>query len=242
LFIGPNLINFAEIKKFEMKVAILVAMDKELSLLLSVMGDSNEVRIGKNVYYRGEIGGKEIIAGKCGIGKVNAALRTQLLLQEVAPDLVINSGVAGGASAKMKVGDILVADKVAYHDVWCGPGTVYGAADGYPQYFIPWNEAIEKSGKIESKVKKGLICSGDKFIHTADEVAEIRSHFPEVLAVDMESAAIAQTCVSEEIPFVIIRVMSDTPGEGDNIEQYKDFWGEAPKKTFECVEQLIMKL
>ena len=222
-----------------MKVCILVAMDKELSLLLSVMAAHKEIEIGGDTYYTGEIGGKEVVAGKCGIGKVNSALRTLKLIREISPDLIINSGVAGGASPKIHIGDVLVADRVAYHDVWCGPGTVYGAADGYPEFFIPWDKALDKVAEMNGDVKTGLICSGDKFIHTAEEVKEIRSHFPDALAVDMESASIAQTCMSEGIPFVIVRVMSDTPGEGDNVEQYKDFWGIAPEKTFECVGRLI---
>lgn len=225
-----------------MKIAILVAMDKELDLLLSIMPGAQEIEIGKSKYHSGIIGNHEIIAGKCGIGKVNAAVNTYKLLGATHPDLVINSGVAGGASNRLKIGDVLVADKVAYHDVWCGPGTVYGAADGFEEFFLPDASLVKKTDTIESPVNHGLICSGDKFIHSAEEVKEISSHFPEVLAVDMESASIAQVCTMEGVPFLIVRVMSDTPGEGDNVEQYKDFWKDAPRKTFECVRELIEKL
>ena len=180
-----------------------------------------------------------MVAGKCGIGKVNAALNTYRLIENIHPDLVINSGVAGGASAKIRIGDVLIADRIAYHDVWCGPGTEYGAADGYERFFLPPSDVLDKCRENGMEAVYGLICSGDKFIHTAEEVAEIRSRFPEVLAVDMESAAIAQTCKMCGVPVMIVRVMSDTPGEGDNISQYKDFWSDAPKKTFHCVEQII---
>lgn len=222
-----------------MRIAILAAMDKELNLLLSIMPGHEIIEIEGIRYYKGEIAGKEIIAGKCGIGKVNSALNTYRLIQSVKPDLVINSGVAGGASSKIRIGDVLIADKIAYHDVWCGPGTVYGAADGYPQYLIPSSEIVDKCRVSESEAVFGLICSGDKFISEAEEVKEIRSRFPDVLAVDMESASIAQTCELCKVPFIIVRVMSDTPGEGDNISQYKDFWGVAPQKTFSCVERII---
>lgn len=225
-----------------MRIAILAAMDKELSLLLSIMPGYEEIEIEGRKYYRGNIGGKEIVAGKCGIGKVNAALNTYRLIEAVRPDLVINSGVAGGASSEIHIGDVLIADKVAYHDVWCGPGTEYGAADGFQQYFYPSKEIIENCRAEEDKAVFGLICSGDKFISRAEEVKEIRSHFADVLAVDMESASIAQTCEICNVPFLIVRVMSDTPGEGDNISQYKDFWGDAPKKTFACVERIIKSL
>lgn len=225
-----------------MRIAILVAMDKELSLLLHAMPEYKEEKIGENIYYRGEIGSKEVIAGKCGIGKVNSALRTAALLREVKPDLVLNSGVAGGADASMSVGSVLIADKVAYHDVWCGPGTEYGAADGMPVYLMPDPESLDEAKRIFSDtdgIRYGLICSGDKFIHLAEEVKEIKGHFPEALAVDMESASIGQTCIMAGVPFLIVRVMSDTPGSGDNLSQYKNFWGEAPSKTFDCVRRLI---
>lgn len=225
-----------------MRIAILVAMDKELSLLMHAMPEYKEEKIGENIYYRGEIGGKEVVAGKCGIGKVNSALRTAALLREVKPDLVLNSGVAGGADASMSVGSVLIADKVAYHDVWCGPGTEYGAADGMPVYLMPDPESLDEAKRIFSDtdgIRYVLICSGDKFIHLAEEVKEIKGHFPEALAVDMESASIGQTCIMAGVPFLIVRVMSDTPGSGDNLSQYKNFWGEAPSKTFDCVRRLI---
>ncbi len=225
-----------------MRIAILAAMDKELNLLLSIMPDYKEIDIDGRKYYMGKISGKEIIAGKCGIGKVNAAINTYRLIQAVNPDLVVNSGVAGGASKDIKIGDVLIADKVAYHDVWCGPGTEYGAADGFPQFFIPASSIVEKCKSTIPDAIFGLICSGDKFISTGDEVREIRHAFPNVKAVDMESAAIAQTCEICQVPFLIIRVMSDTPGEGDNISQYKDFWGVAPQRTFSCVEKVIEDL
>lgn len=223
-----------------MRIAILVAMDKELNLLLSVMQSYESINIKGKDYFKGKLGDKEIIAGKCGIGKVNAAVNTYCLIEAVKPDLVINSGVAGGAGSYVKIGDVLVADKVTYHDVWCGPGTEYGAADGFMQFLLPPADIMEKC-KINFKDKYhfGLICSGDKFISTAEEVDEIKRHFSDVLAVDMESASIAQTCQICNVPFLIIRVMSDTPGDGDNISQYKDFWSVAPEKTFQCLENVI---
>lgn len=225
-----------------MHIAIMVAMDKELQLLLSVMPNNKEVRVGTQNYFLGEIGNHKVVVGKCGIGKVNAALNTLRIINEIHPDLVINTGVAGGASLDMHVGDVLAADKIAYHDVWCGPGTEYGAADGYGRFFQAWQPGLDAIKKMNGEVKFGLICSGDKFIHTEEEVKEIRSKFPEVLAVDMESAAISHACAQTHTPCLIIRVMSDTPGSGDNVAQYKDFWEKAPEKTLGIVTNLIESL
>ncbi len=231
--------------KFNMKIAILVAMDKELKLLLNLMPERKEVDLDGALYYVGKIGDKDIVAGKCGIGKVNSALRTQSVIRSIRPDLVINTGVAGGAGNGLSIGDLLIADCVSYHDVWCGPGTEYGAADGLKASMLPDMKALAVARKLFADaegVEFGLICSGDKFISRADEVSVIKSYFPVVKAVDMESASIAQTCILEHIPFIIMRVVSDTPGEGENIEQYQDFWSKAPEKTFKAVEKLVEKL
>lgn len=228
-----------------MKIAILCAMDKELELLLKSMPEQMQTEIGGNKYYCGKIAGHEIVAGKCGIGKVNAALNTLRMIRSVEPDLVINSGVAGGVDGTLNIGSLLVADKVAYHDVWCGPGTVTGQADGFPLFFIPDAAVTSNARRIfdeSDDVNFGLICSGDRFISKPEEVERIKNDFPEALAVDMESAAIAQTCVAEGVPFAIVRVMSDTPGRGENVGQYQNFWQEAPRKTFESVIKIIRTL
>ena len=132
------------------------------------------------------------------------------------PDLLVNSGVAGGADASMHIGDVLVADGVAYHDVWCGPGTEPGAADGYPRVLVPAERYIASMRSLHSDGSEGysygLICSGDRFISTPEEVERIKSLFPDALGCDMESASIAQTCIRRNVPFMVVRVMSDMPG------------------------------
>lgn len=219
-------------------------MDKELTLVLQLMQDISEINDGSITRYEGKIGCHEVIAAKCGIGKVNSALNTLRIINAVAPDLVINSGVAGGADASMKVGSLLVADAVAYHDVWCGPGTEEGTADGFPRIMTPAPDVLKVAREYicDDKLRFGLICSGDRFISKASEVEHIKALFPEALACDMESASIAQTCISCGIPFGVVRVVSDTPGQAENISQYKNFWGEAPLRTFHAVETILENL
>ena len=221
-----------------MKILILAAMDKEVNLLLNLLKEPKENYIEEIKIWEVEIYSHFVFISKCGIGKVNSALNTLRLIERIQPDLTINSGVAGGAG--LPIGTLLVADKVAYHDVWCGPGTYYGQAEGVPLYMTPSKKILEISNSLG--LFSGLICSGDKFISTANEINEIRSHFPEVKAVDMESASIAQTCILRETPFAVIRVVSDTPGEGENVSQYKDFWTLAPQKTFEAINKILKEL
>ena len=221
-----------------MKILILAAMDKEIDLLINLLEQPTEITLASSKTWTGHINDHQVNISKCGIGKVNSALNTLRLAQLIKPDIIINSGVAGGTGSK--IGTLLAASEVTYHDVWCGPGTDYGQADGYPLMMKPSEDILKITQK--AGIESGLICSGDKFISTAEEISFIRSKFPSVKAVDMESASIAQTCISCGIPFAIIRVISDTPGEGENISQYKDFWNTAPQKTFNVISEILKQL
>ena len=225
-----------------MKILLLAAMDKEIDLILNILQNPGENIESGIKFWHGKIGNNQVTLTKCGIGKVNSALNTLKLIQLIHPDMVINSGVAGGAG--IPIGSILVANRVAYHDVWCGPGTEYGQADGIPLFMLPSDKILEiiEKNDFDTKPVEGLICSGDKFISTAEEIHFIRNRFPDVKAVDMESASIAQTCYITGTPFAIIRVVSDTPGEGENISQYKDFWTLAPKKIFAILKAILENL
>lgn len=229
-----------------MKIAIVAAMQKELDLILTLIPGYTEVSECDFNAYSGKLGPHEILVSQCGIGKVNSALRTARIIDTFAPDLVVNSGVAGGVDESMRIGSVLVADRVSYHDVWCGPGTDYGVADGCPEYFVPSDSGLEVMREIAASadldIRFGLLCSGDKFISRPDEVSEIKSHFPDALGCDMESASIAQTCLKSGVPFMIVRVMSDMPGGGENISEYRNFWTEAPVRTFRVVSDLIGRL
>lgn len=225
-----------------MRIGIIVAMDKELSLLLPMIkGHKLEESLGY-YFHVGTIGCHDVVAMECGIGKVNASIYTMALLNNYKVDLVINTGVAGGADKSINVMDVVVASGIAYHDVWCGPGTTYGQAAGMPLTFVS-DAGIADMLPDWDNIKRGLICSGDKFIDSMDSVREIKEHFPEALAVDMESAAIAHVCFKMNVPMLCIRVISDSPGAShNNIKQYEDFWSEAPEQTFEIVKQLLEKI
>ncbi|HUN21093.1 MAG: 5'-methylthioadenosine/adenosylhomocysteine nucleosidase [Muribaculaceae bacterium] len=226
-----------------MKVGIIVAMGKELNLLLPLIENVEETTVNGFLFHTGRIGGREIVAMQCGIGKVNAAIGTMTMIETFHPSLIINSGVAGGTGNGARILDVVVGTRIAYHDVWCGPGTEWGVAAGCPCYFTcpDWITALPALTPGKG-LYHGLICSGDIFVSDPDIVDGIRRHFPDVMAVDMESAAIAQVCHIKGTGFIAIRVISDTPGEADNIAQYENFWDDAPKRTFETVERLLTQL
>lgn len=226
-----------------MKIGIIVAMQKELDLLLPLLENASQTTINGYTFHVGVIGPAEIVAMKCGIGKVNAALGTMTLIDRFAPEMVINTGVAGGTGGNAGVLDIVVATRVAYHDVWCGPGTQWGDAAGCPRFFHTADLVNSLPCLHEGDtVKHGLIASGDIFVSDPAVVAHIRELYPDVDAVDMESAAIAQTCFLRSVPFACMRVISDTPGADDNIAQYENFWEEAPQHTFDMLRHIIHEL
>ena len=218
-----------------MKIGIIVAMDKELQQLQKLFNNEN-VRVEK-----------------CGIGKVNAALGAQRMINEFHPDIIISSGCAGGNGDDINIQDVVVSAELAYHDVYCGRAiddtTVYGQVQGMPARFKGDEEllriAAENSSLFtpHSSLHQGLIVTGDWFVDTKEKMREIIGHFPEAKAVDMESAAIAQVCELRHVPFLSFRVISDSPGASpNNTAEYTNFWETAPKHTFEVLRNLLLTL
>lgn len=226
-----------------MKIGIIVAMQKELDLLLPLLNEYNVNTVNDIALYEGRLGNHEVTVMQCGIGKVNAAIGALTLIEAAAPGLVINSGVAGGTGYGAKILDVVVGDRVAYHDVWCGPcGAPRGCVQGLPQYFEAPAGVLASPVFDRDGVKRGLIASGDQFVDSVEGLAAIKEIYPDVMAVDMESAAIAQACYLKKVPFLSIRVISDTPGAADNAAQYATFWDDAPRHTFDVLVSLLETL
>ena len=225
-----------------MKIGIIVAMRKELELLLPLLQNSEESRMSGFEFHRGKMGRHDVMVMQCGIGKVNAAMGTLMLVNHFSPNYVINSGVAGGTDQSVSVMDVVAGARVAYHDVWCGPESELGQVQGLPLYFEGSKRLLDLVPEQDG-IHKGLICSGDQFIDKMEDVKRIKGIFPEALAVDMESGAIAQVCHLCQVPFLALRVISDSPGAShDNTRQYLDFWTDAPQESFSLVKELIDSL
>jgi len=225
-----------------MRIGIIVAMAKELELLLPLLQDSEESRMGGFVFYRGNMGKHDVMVMQCGIGKVNAAMGALTLVNAFLPDYIINSGVAGGADKSVSVMNVVAGERVAYHDVWCGPESELGRVQGLPLYFEGAKRLLDLLPDRDD-IHKGLICSGDQFIDTIESVNNIKGSFPDALAVDMESGAIAQVCHLNHVPFLAMRVISDSPGAShDNTQEYLDFWTTAPQETFMLLKDIMDRL
>ena len=231
-----------------MRIGVLTAMTSEFEQLVKLLDGAVACEKGGVDYMTGRLGGNDIVLRQCGIGKVNAAVGTAELIRSFSPDAVVSTGVAGGIDVSLGVMDVVVSSSIVYHDVWCGMGCEYGLIQGMPAVFPVaehlWQCALELNGNTgnSTKIHAGLICTGDKFITNREELNEIKSNFPAGLAVDMESAAIAQTCHIYGVPFVSFRIISDTPGVDKHIEQYENFWGEMANRSFGITRMFLSNL
>ena len=182
---------------------------------------------------------------RSGIGKVSAArTATEMILRD-RPDFIVNSGCAGGLAPSVNVCDIVLGSQTAYHDVWCGEGNLPGQVQDLPQRFDadPGLLAAARSLRTDSPLHCGLICTGDQFVSTEDEDARIRGIYPDALACDMESAAIAQVCLHYGVPFMSFRIISDTRSGGeDRFSAYTGFWERLADGSFTFLKQLLERL
>ena len=206
---------------------------------MNEMTDVESAQINGMNFYTGRIGGSSVTVSQCGIGKVNAAIGALTLIDSFRPDAIINTGIAGGTGVA-NILDVVIGTEIGYYDVWCGPRTEVGEVQGLPGVF-PGAPEVFGVNRLEDdpRVLKGLIASGDRFISTKADLDYVLSVRPKALAVDMESGAIAQVCYLRGVPFLAIRVVSDTPGVTNHLEQYADFWTLAPKSTFSILRTLI---
>lgn len=227
---------FELLKGEKMKIAIITAMQSEFDAVNSLYKFTGSKTEKTALAY-----GKEILLIKSGIGKVNAAVATEKALYN-GSDMVITTGLAGGIDASLEQGDIVLANKTCYHDVWCGEPNAYGQVQDLPLYYEAPANIIEKIAKAAPDFRLGLTVTGDQFVTDIEKLKEIKKAFPEALATDMESAAIAQTCFINKVPYLSLRIISDVVGKEGQIEQFENFWQQVPNKAADMVDRVLKAL
>ena len=228
-----------------MKIGIIIAMDKEFRRISELLDGLDVELDGGRKFVTGTLGENELVLHQCGIGKVNAAIGASEMIRRYNPDLLVSTGCAGGGRTDMEVMDIVASTELAYHDVYCGEAmgkTVYGQVQGMPARYSSPSDLVEKAKAVSPRVHAGLIVTGDWFVDSKEKMRAIVSHFPEAAAVDMESAAIAQTCHIYGIPFISFRVISDIPLKDTNAAMYHDFWNTVADHSFETTKEFLLKL
>ena len=217
-----------------MKIGIIAAMPEELVYLLQHLEEAEEEKVLDNSYHTGKIGTVELVLVESGIGKVMSAMSVAILADHFQVDAVINTG---------SVGDVVIAEKLAYHDVDVTAfGYEYGQMAQQPLYFESDKKFInliqESLSKLNQKWHLGLIATGDSFIAGEGKIAEIKGHFPQVLAVEMEGAAIAQAAHALNLPFLVIRAMSDNANHEASIS-FDEFIVEAGRRSAKALLTLL---
>ena len=230
-----------------MRVGIIGAMDEEVDLLRSKLEDRKDTNLAGSEFFEGKIDSLEVVLLKSGIGKVNAALGTALLIEKFQPDVIINTGSAGGFLKELNVGDVVISTEVRHHDVDVTIfGYEYGQVPRMPAYFAPDDKLVEAAVQSAEKINgiqvvKGLIASGDSFMNDPERVEYVRTKLPDLYAAEMEAAAIAQVAYQFDVPFVIIRSLSDIAGKESNIS-FDQFLETAAKNSAELILLMLEEL
>jgi len=229
------------------KIAIIGAMEEEVAILRNQIESSSTDTIANSEYTSGKLKGADVVLLKSGIGKVNAAMSTAVLLYHYQPDVVINTGSAGGLNPELQVGDIVISTEVRHHDVDATVfGYEYGQVPQMPAAYLADKRLIETAARSAEtltgvQVVKGLITTGDSFMSDPDRVESIRHKWNDLQAVEMEAAAIAQVCYQFGTPFVIIRSLSDIAGKESNIS-FDQYLEKAARNSAELVVKIVESL
>lgn len=227
-------------------IGFICALDAEVEGIKQLMLNKTEDVFAKIPYAKGEIFGQEVVCCECGVGKVNAAMSAQIMIDRYHPDLIINSGIAGSLSKEIRIGDLVIADDCVQHDM---DGTELGDPRGQIQFndemrtYLPADTAIantlEKAcAEIpDTAVFRGRIASGDVFIASRDRRKRIADTF-NAIACEMEGAAVGQVCYRNEIPFTILRCISDD-FKGVEFMEYMKFRPIAAEKSIRAITAFI---
>ncbi|KOE81837.1 5'-methylthioadenosine nucleosidase [Vibrio alginolyticus] len=227
-----------------MKIGIIGAMEQEVAILKNAINNVQQVSKAGCTYFIGQIHGVDVVLLQSGIGKVAAAIGTTILLEEYQPDVVINTGSAGGFDASLTMGDVVISSEVRHHDADVTAfGYEMGQMAGQPAAFKAdetlMNIAEKALTQMEDKhAVRGLICTGDAFVCTTERQAFIRQHFPSVIAVEMEASAVAQTCHQFNVPFVVVRAISDVADKASPMS-FDEFLPLAAQSSSEMVIKMV---
>lgn len=208
------------------KIGIIFAMKEEIDAFLKYFDLKNEYHLFELNFYEGFINNIECILVECGIGKVNASRTTQILIDNYDVDIIINVGVAGSVSDNLNVGDIVIGDKLVQHDFDI---TAFNHEKGYIPNVGKYLDADEYLLNLcqqiivpnDYKVYRGVIASGDIFCSSEKMSNKIHDKF-NALCVEMEGASIAQVCYLCNIPFLVLRSISDS-NDNNHVNTYEEF-------------------
>lgn len=226
-----------------MIIGIIAAMEPEIQFTISALEDKKEHLISNITFYEGTIGNHKVIVSLSGIGKVNSAINTTLLINNFKPDVIINSGIAGG-SKELSTFDFVIADKLTYSDFDCQVFNYeFGQVPQMPLYYFSDSNLKEKlEAYLTSKnisFKNSIVLTADSFRMSA---SEIKNNVSTSFATEMEGTSIAQTCYKLNTPFLSFRIISDILDSDNHIEEYNEFEKKSAQLSSEVIVNFIQTL
>jgi adenosylhomocysteine/aminodeoxyfutalosine nucleosidase len=227
------------------KLAIMGAMEEEIEPLLSYFENVNIVEFANNKYYEVNYDGLEIVIAYSKIGKVFASLTAATMIEKFGCDTLLFSGVAGGINPELKIGDLIIADKLCQHDLDI---TAFGHPNGYVpggKVFIQTTKELREIAKkvaVENdlKVIEGTIATGDQFVHSSERKDFIQKTF-DADALEMEGASVAVVCDALNIPYFILRAISDT-ADMDAGFDFDEFLKSSAKNSADYLIKIVKEL
>lgn len=230
-----------------MRIGIIGAMEIEIEQLLANISDGKTHDISGIRFSQGKMCGHDLITAKCGVGKVSAAMCTEAMILKYEPDCIINIGVAGGVGKNLKIGDIVIADRVLQYDVDISAfGHPVGYISGLNAVHIPCSlklttalmEAAKQVDDID--VYQGIVATGDTFVNDNQDALKIAQQF-DALAVEMEGGSIGQVCFLNQVEFAVVRAVSDTADHGSHVD-FNAFMGLAAQRSYRMISELLNQL
>jgi len=230
------------------KIGIIGAMDVEVTSLKQEANITKTTKIAEMEFCEGTLGNKNVVIVKCGMGKVNAGICANTLINDFDCTRVINTGVAGSLDNQINIGDIVVSTDAVQHDFNVEAiGFKKGEIPYTGLFAFPADKAMREAAvkavhesAPDIGVFEGRVCSGDQFISTKEQKEKIISDFGGMCC-EMEGAAIAQACYLNNTPFVVIRAISDKPDETEIVD-YKSFEAKAAARCAKIVQYMVETL
>ncbi|MGF1681145.1 5'-methylthioadenosine/S-adenosylhomocysteine nucleosidase [Photobacterium minamisatsumaniensis] len=227
-----------------MKIGIIGAMEQEVAILKDQLTNRETHNKAGCTFYTGTLNGADVVLLQSGIGKVAAAVGTAVLLEIFQPDVVLNTGSAGGFDSSLNLGDVVISTEVRYHDANVTAfGYEMGQMAQQPAAFLSDSKLMDVAEQALASMEnthavRGLICTGDEFVCSPERQSFIREHFPTVIAVEMEAAAIAQACHQFNVPFVVVRAISDV-ADKESPMSFDEFLPLAAKSSSVMIDKMV---
>jgi len=227
-------------------IGIIGAMKIEIDGIKAMMTDTKIEVISGVEYCSGKLHGTEVVAAVCGIGKVFAAICAEAMILRYGAELVINTGVGGSLNEALKIGDILVAENVCQHDMDTSPiGDPKGLLSGINKIYLTCDETYaDKIAKAAERAgvtcRRGIVATGDQFVNSSEVKDRIVTQFKADVC-EMEGGAIGHVCYVNNVPFVIVRAVSDD-ASGKSHMDYGEFAPMAARNSIKVIEEFVKSL